>query len=67
MSSTAKSITSIGAVRKEIWLGYLDSNQEQRYQKPSCCQLHHTPVQSFVDKVLLYPKQPLATNQVSIT
>lgn len=24
-------------------LGYLDSNQEQRNQKPPCCQLHHTP------------------------
>ena len=27
-----------------ILLGYLDSNQEQRYQKPPCCQLHHTPM-----------------------
>ena len=25
-------------------LGYLDSNQEWRYQKPLCCQLHHTPM-----------------------
>ena len=27
-----------------LLLGYLDSNQEQRYQKPPCCQLHHTPL-----------------------
>jgi hypothetical protein len=30
-----------------LLLGYLDSNQEQRYQKPPCCQLHHTPEQVF--------------------
>ncbi len=26
------------------WLGYQDSNLEWRYQKPLCCQLHHTPL-----------------------
>lgn len=26
-----------------LWLGYLDSNQEQKNQNLPCCQLHHTP------------------------
>lgn len=26
-----------------LWLGYLDSNQEQLNQNQPCCQLHHTP------------------------
>ena len=28
-------------------LGYQDSNLEWRYQKPLCCQLHHTPMALF--------------------
>lgn len=37
-------------------LGCLDSNQEQRYQKPPCCQLHHTPLG---DCVAIYYITPL--------
>src|SRR4051794_13386546 len=35
-----------GGILRILLLGYLDSNQEQRYQKPPCCQLHHTPRRS---------------------
>ena len=28
-------------------LGYQDSNLEWRYQKPLCCQLHHTPLAAY--------------------
>ena len=37
---------SDGGILRNSLLGYLDSNQEQRYQKPPCCQLHHTPRRS---------------------
>ena len=29
---------------RSVWLGYLDSNQEQKNQNLPCCQLHHTPM-----------------------
>lgn len=37
-------LTSGDQIASERLLGYQDSNLEWRYQKPLCCQLHHTPM-----------------------
>lgn len=46
-SSASLACLSPAAKSTGFSLGYQDSNLEWRYQKPLCCQLHHTPMNFF--------------------
>ena len=41
-------------VEGATWLGYLDSNQEQKNQNLPCCQLHHTPMAQTEARTTVY-------------